>query len=44
LAISPTARPASSEVDAICWLVADTLPAESDISPTTALRAARVVL
>ena len=43
-AISPTARPASSEVAAICCEAEDTVPADIETSPISALSASRVAL
>ncbi len=43
-AISPTARPASSDVAAICCDAEETVPADSDTCPIMALSASRVAL
>ncbi len=43
-AISPTARPASSEVEAICSDADDTVPALSDTSRRTSPSCARIAL
>ena len=43
-AISPTARPASSEVDAICCEAEATVPAPPATSASTSLSWARIVV
>ena len=43
-AMSPTARPASCDVAAICWEAADTVPAFRDTVPISSASDARIAL